>query len=127
MSILPASMLEQLRGDLTGAGFNRTIQIQTRVADAWGTAANLSAVISSDQLVEEYKEDSSQRKKVRRITVRPLASPSLTVRLGDRVLYDGATFFVIEISGTDVLRWTAEFDTRLGVQGKDRFRSEGAT
>jgi hypothetical protein len=123
MTVLPSSLREQLRGDLAGAGFNRTVQYQLLASGTWGTATDLSAVVSADEVVEEYVDGSDQRKKVRRITVRPLAD--VAIRMGDRILYDSTTFTVVAISGTDVRRLVAEHRSSLGAQGADRFRNEG--
>jgi hypothetical protein len=124
VTILPTSLADQLRGDLTAGGFNRSVQYQLQVSGTWGTATSLSAVISSDQTTQEYVEGTSEKKKVRRIMVRPLES--VAFRMGDRVIYDSVTFTVEDISGTDIRRLVAVHRSSLGATRADTFKAEGA-
>lgn len=122
MSALPAGALSGLRAGLATLNV-QTLSYQVRSAGAWATAVNFSAVVTEDGKAPLL--DAPKKMGRRTIRVRPTAS-SQPVSVHDRVIYDGATFTIDDISGADIQVLICSNDTKVGIQANDRPRFSGA-
>ena len=102
-----------------------TVTLAIKTGGTYGANQTIDCVVSSYKRAENYNDTRRSQSITQSILVRPMETPTGTVKLGDKVTYNSADYVIVEIQNTAVAGWVCERSERLAVTRTDAFRAEG--
>lgn len=122
---LSAAVITDIRTALANSPLATTVTLAIKTSGTYGSPQTIAAVVSSYKRSEIYNESRRSQSLVAAIMVRPIATPTGTVRLGDKVTYGGEDYAIVEIQNTAIYGWVCERSERVSVNRSDAFSAEG--
>ena len=122
---LSTSMIADMRAAFANSPMATTVSLTIKTADAFGSPQTVAAIVSTYKKGEAFNQFGRSQKLTEAILVRPIADPTGTVKLGDRVAYNSQNYTIVELQNTAISGWVCERSERIGVNRDDTFRAEG--
>lgn len=122
---LSTDLISEIRAAVNSSPLATTVTLAIKTNDTWGSNQTIDCTVSSYKRSQIYNETRRSQEIARAILVRPMETPSGTVRLGDRVTYNSELYVIVEIQNTAIAGWVCERTERVAVTRGESFRAEG--
>jgi len=122
---LSSDLIADIRSALNSSPLATTVTLAIKTGGTYGSGQTIDAVVSSYKRSEVHNEYRRSQSVVAAIMVRPIETPTGTVKLGDKVTYNAEDYAIVEIQNTAIYGWVCERSERVSVDRSDAFRAEG--
>ena len=122
---LDTATIADMRAAFAASPMATSVTLEVKTSDAFGSPQTIACMVSTYKRGQVYNEVGRSQKIAESILVRPIADPTGTVRLGDRITYSSEKYAIVEIQNTAIKGWICERSERVAVTAGEAFRAEG--